>query len=818
MAQTPYGDWIEATSTQKAQQYAKNWQTAVAMASNAYTNIAPILGGTGGNQLGGACVGAYAFSVGWVWQASATWINVVNSYNYTWNPLYGGKMVGGELIEPIDTFTQLWGGPTVTNHAPTITRGILINGMTSDMNLQVQIGTVAAASVTASDADAADVLSYTWLVLPMPDAPTDHTTLAPVPFSLLSSNPTTGTITFNPPKAAGYYRLTVWVSDGNGKAATHSVPFEATVLPGATSAYCTVDAFVTDYNVAVSSAVVAPNAGNAAWLAGLWNGLPRNAVPPGSGYGLGSNQFPYVQFPVPTSFASTTPSRIVAAFFMQGGAPLNNMGTQMTTCANPSSGCTGYFLYYVPKPWSETGVTWATAPCTAGSPPLTTGVGVCTTLAGYMSSSIDTPPVATVLPFTPVGVAQPPGLQMNGNYFYFDITSHAAPLIAAGATSLSYMMLASGPTSRSTFFTSQEAMPNAQNSAYISMWPAVSATTVTATMAVSGTTAMTPTAVKTMQASVAATMPGVSASQVTVTVVGAQVTTSIALTPAQAAAFSPAAQAAWAAGLAADTGVPASSIVVSPVAAPPAGRRHLFQAGGMEVPITMVGFPPASPSAGGAPDASCTNASNALMAAVANPTSASATALSASGVPPGVSVSEPPATWHHVATAAVPPPGTDPATASALMSNNVENGGLAAEMGRRGLAADVGGPGKFLRPSAAMRSLNPFEHYRGSSGVASPPPAPGSILVTLQAGANSNSIQLLIIVAVASLFISGVAVCAAGAAFLHVNGGGAAASAAGGAYGTKSGDVESLGAASGALGACGSGERVSKSRKSRSKA
>ena len=77
VAQTPYGDWIEATSTYKAQVYAKNWQVAVAMASPAYTNIAPVLGGKGGGMLGGACVGAFAFSYGWVWQASATWINVV---------------------------------------------------------------------------------------------------------------------------------------------------------------------------------------------------------------------------------------------------------------------------------------------------------------------------------------------------------------------------------------------------------------------------------------------------------------------------------------------------------------------------------------------------------------------------------------------------------------------------------------------------------------------------------------------------------------------------------------------------------------------
>ena len=77
VAQTPYGDWLEATSTQKAAVYAKNWQVAVAMGSTAYTNIPALLGGRGGGMLGGACVGAYAFSYGWVWQASATWINML---------------------------------------------------------------------------------------------------------------------------------------------------------------------------------------------------------------------------------------------------------------------------------------------------------------------------------------------------------------------------------------------------------------------------------------------------------------------------------------------------------------------------------------------------------------------------------------------------------------------------------------------------------------------------------------------------------------------------------------------------------------------
>jgi hypothetical protein len=146
-----------------------------------------------------------------------------------------------------------------------------------------------------------------------------------------------------------------------------------------------------------------------------------------------------------------------------------------------------------------------------------------------------------------------------------------------------------------------------------------------------------------MQDSVAATMPGVTASQVVVTVVGGQVTTSVKLTPTQAAAFTPAAQAAFGSGLATDAGLPASNIVVSAPAAPPAGRRHLLQAGAMEVPITIIGFPPADNSSG-LPDPSAATASTAIMASLSNPTSASATALASSGVPPCVTVEEPPST------------------------------------------------------------------------------------------------------------------------------------------------------------------------------
>jgi hypothetical protein len=623
--------------------------------------------------------------------------------------------------------------------------------------------------VNAADPDG-DAITCTWLVLPMPSAPSNHNALAPVPFNMLSSSG--GSIKFNPPTTPGFYRLTVWVSDGNGKAATHSIPFEATLLPAGVSAYCNADTYVQDGELSGGSyGPGSTNFGTAPFLSALWNGIPRNAPgAPGPGYGLSNNAFPYVAFGVPASWpAATTPSRVVAAFFVQGGAPLNNIGTQLASCVSTGdSSCTGYFLYSVPATasWAEASITWATSPCTGGATPSTTGVGSCAAggPAAFMTASYDQPQ-PLMLPFQAPGAAQPPGLQMNGQYLYFDVTAQAAPLIAAGAASLSYMLLGAGPATRTTFFTSQEAHPQGQNGPFLSLWPPASAATVSTTMSLSGTTAMTPAAIATMQASVAATMPGVSASQVVISVVGSQVTTSVALLPAQVAAFTPAAQAAWAAGLAADAGVQLSNLVVHALVTPPAGRRHLLQAGSMEVPVTIIGFPPADATSG-VPHGSTSDASNAIVQALGNSSSASASVMASSGLPGGVLLAEPPATWHHVSVASPPGgPGADPAVGSALLQANILNGGLAAEMGRRGIASDVGVAGTFMRPSAGLRSLNPFEQYRGGADGAGPAPAPAPAPSVVH---NIKEARTALVLAIASICVAGVALCVAAGALLRV--------------------------------------------------
>jgi hypothetical protein len=117
-----------------------------------------------------------------------------------------------------------------------------------------------------------------------------------------------------------------------------------------------------------------------------------------------------------------------------------------------------------------------------------------------------------------------------------------------------------------------------------------------------------------------------------------------------------------------------------------------------------------------------------------------------------------------VSVSAPPAAGTDPAAATALLQNNVASGALSAEMTRRGLAADVGAAGAFLRPSPELRSLNPFEQYRGD-GVAAPgaPPAPSSGIMELRGGSDTSF--LLSIVAIC---VAGAAFCAAAGALLRV--------------------------------------------------
>jgi hypothetical protein len=863
VSQTPWGDWIEKTSTAKAAEYSRNWQVATAMASTAYTNIPAWQNGAAGSTgfaggaglMGGLCVGAYAFSVGWVWQATATWINVMNEYPYASNPSYRGNMVGNEFIEPIDTFSYLWSGKLPAQRAPTITAPLTINGMSGYMNIALQVGVPATATVGASDPNG-DTLTYTWLIIPMPNDPTNHTTLSAIQFGVLSTAP--GKISFTPPESPGYYRLTVYAADGKGKAATHNVPFQTVVTPAPVSVYARDDSFVTDGSrlVAGWSPSVTTIYGGSGYLALL------------AGYLPGVNQYPYMMFTVPAGWTKgAVPGQVTLNIFVQGGAPITSLSTVN--------------VYATPATWSSKTLTMANAPCSTGysaTAAVKTVATVALTGACTLAGTWQNPSPGS---YQPVGASSPPGLQMNGQYIAIDVTSYFTSAVMAslvpGVTQFSFMLSMTGSTGRSTFLGSLSTDPTGNNETapYITFTPPASASKVSATLALSGTTALSAANQAAMKAAIAATMPGVAATDVTLTVVGGQVTASVSLSASQASSWSFAAQAAFTNALASDCGVDPSVMTVTSTAT---SRRHsslrraLLQgamaSGAMEIPITIAGFN-AADNVTGLPDPQATAVAQLLAQALTNPHSNASAALSAKGVPPsGLSVFEPPAVWHHMAfgvplyrgnstappsspplpplppsyvisppampplpppppspplpppsppkapragaiipnwlsppptqpppspSPPMPPPaqpsaqagrrlqqasssGLDPSTTTSLLHNNVNNGGLSTEMANQGVspAPDTATAGHFARVSPANRANNPFEGLRGlrhgnTIAPPGPPPAPGTLVVSLTGiGANSASIQLLIIVAVVSIFLAGVAVCIAGAALLHV--------------------------------------------------
>jgi hypothetical protein len=248
------------------------------------------------------------------------------------------------------------------------------------------------------------------------------------------------------------------------------------------------------------------------------------------------------------------------------------------------------------------------------------------------------------------------------------------------------------------------------NAPYMSLNPPSTATTVAAVLALSGTTPMTAAAITALKASLASSIPGIPATAISVTLVGGQVTASLTLSASQASALTPAAQAAFTAGLAADLHVDPSNVAVSsptPVAA--ARRRGLFQSAAsaapalVELPLTLTGFNAPSNTTG-LPDPTAQLIANAIVAIVANSSSMTVAGLTAAGVAPqSLAIGEPPCVWHHIAVEVPSQPdppavgrrhlrqaGGGASSSSAMLSNSVSNGAVSSAMTSQGFPTDVG--------------------------------------------------------------------------------------------------------------------------------
>lgn len=155
---------------------------------------------------GGACLGSYAFVWGWKFEATATWFGLLTH--------------DGATTEAVDVLEEKWSGNKPANLAPTIRD---LTGVPADV---VAAGTTFTARADATDPEG-DPIVWHWSVLPektqhdagkhpkMPDA---------INSAIIATEGDHASI--KAPARGGVYRLYVWITDGEGHAATGNAPFE----------------------------------------------------------------------------------------------------------------------------------------------------------------------------------------------------------------------------------------------------------------------------------------------------------------------------------------------------------------------------------------------------------------------------------------------------------------------------------------------------------------------------------------------------------------------------------------------------------------
>jgi hypothetical protein len=184
---TPWGLPIEDTSTEKAEFYAKAYESGIK-----------------GQP---ACLGSYVFQWGQKQEKTHTW--------------YGLFLPEGDQLNPVDVMTEGWSGKPPVNRAPRTGRIVLTGAIESGRGwARVKTGQKLPISVKADDPDG-DLLFITWdLRKDVSDNPNTggdrEPPVEPIDGAIDGSNVVI-------PKEPGNYRLFVYARDGKGKAATANV-------------------------------------------------------------------------------------------------------------------------------------------------------------------------------------------------------------------------------------------------------------------------------------------------------------------------------------------------------------------------------------------------------------------------------------------------------------------------------------------------------------------------------------------------------------------------------------------------------------------
>jgi hypothetical protein len=192
MPKTSWDAPIEQNSSEKAANYLKSYQTAIASDTE---NL----------------IGSYVFLWGQKQERTPTW--------------YGMLLEDGSKTETIDVMQYIWTGSWPENRSPQIAAMELDSG-NAHQNVTVEAGKKYEAGIEASDPDG-DVLQYRWEIMHESKTTKTGGDLEDVPETLhgLVKATQPGNAVMTAPSEPGAYRLFVYVHDGRGSAGHANIPF-----------------------------------------------------------------------------------------------------------------------------------------------------------------------------------------------------------------------------------------------------------------------------------------------------------------------------------------------------------------------------------------------------------------------------------------------------------------------------------------------------------------------------------------------------------------------------------------------------------------
>lgn len=190
---TYWGAPIEQNSSEKAANYLKGYEVAIAPARN-------------------RLLGSYVFLWGQKQERTPTW--------------YGMFLEDGTETETIDVMEYIWTGAWPQNRAPGIS-DMLLDSRNAHQSVTLEAGEAYGATVNAADPDG-DLLRYEWEVMHESKTTKEGGDKEDVPPTLpdlvVTSGP--GSAVLSAPEQPGDYRLFVYVYDDHGHAAHANIPFQ----------------------------------------------------------------------------------------------------------------------------------------------------------------------------------------------------------------------------------------------------------------------------------------------------------------------------------------------------------------------------------------------------------------------------------------------------------------------------------------------------------------------------------------------------------------------------------------------------------------